>query len=219
MVKRDDAELDQLLARGRLSGRQYDEIAGRVMKQLAPRRQRWLWPAVVPAAAGVALGAWLLVSGNVLQRPGGRAPAGSAAADGFRSKGDLPSAPASEESALAVAFDVGCARAARRVCRLGDTLMFSVPAGAASGYLGAYAERLDEPGARRIWYFPDSSGGSPRIDAASVTRVLTDGVRLGPPHLPGKYRITLWVSPTPVLRTEADMARGERAQVSFEIVD
>jgi len=124
MPEDDDLQLDQLLARGRLSGRQYDEIGRRVLAQVAPKSRRWLWAATVPAATLASA----LVVGLVLsvRAPSGRSAEGlpRSASDGFTARGT--SATSGEAPPPAVVLDVGCAGRPSHVCRVGDTLMFSV---------------------------------------------------------------------------------------------
>ena len=98
--------------------------------------------------------------------------------------------------------------------------MFSVGASEERGYLAAYAERVDAPAAPRIWYFPARSGAQPSVEPAAETRVLGEGVRLGAPHVAGRYRVHVWLSETAVERTEDDRARHVRAsEISLEIVE
>lgn len=175
----EEAELDRILADGRLSGRQYDAIEARVMSEVAtpgagarPARSRWLPWAGSALAAAVAAGALLLV--KLEGEPALRARGG----------GDVASLPVT----------VGCEGPEPTRCALGQTLMFSVPA-EARGHLVAYAEPLDAPGQPRIWYFPTAAGDSPEVAVAERTRVLPEGVRLGAPHAEGRYRITAWLHP------------------------
>ena len=195
-----DSELDQLLARGRLSGGQYDAIETRVLEGVRPeRRKRW-WFVLAPATAAASLlGVWLL----------GR----SAPPDAFTAKGG--------GEPVRTAVDVGCEGARPHVCRLGQTLMFSVGASEKAGYLAAYAERMGEPTPARIWYFPAQHGEAPRVEPAATTRVLEQGVRLSAPHVPGRYEVHVWLSETPVDRTAfGDAARGVgAAEITLEIVE
>jgi len=194
MPEDDDLELDQLLARGRLSGRQYDEIERRVLERVAPQRKRWPWIAMLPAAAAAcALVALLLPpSGAPSERSGARLP--SAIRDGFTARGS--SASIGSAPRAAAILDVGCAGRPAHVCCIGDTLMFSVNSNQSAGYLLAFAERVAEP-PTRIWYFPASDGTAPSVEARAATTVLSQGVRLGSPHTVGKYRVTAWLSPEP----------------------
>ncbi len=210
MLKDDDIELDQLLARGRLSGSEYDQIERSVLERTAPRRARWLWPTLVPAAAlASAFAAWFLVVG------------GNAAPDSFtpRSGGTPLSSPIG-------LLELGCVGGAPGVCRLGDTLLFSLNGNTVSGFMGAYAERVGAPAAPgfgapaapRIWYFPTADGTAPRLDAQSGTVVAPQGVRLGPPHAPGQYQVTVWISEAPPERAHAESMLLARQSSRLEIL-
>lgn len=194
----DDLELDQLLARGQLSGRQYDAIAESVLAATAPRRRfsPFVW---LPAAAvASAFGVWLFLG----LKPG----------DGdFRAK--------SGGVASETVVSLGCGGSEPGVCRLGDTLMFAFHAGPGAGHLAAYAERIGEATPRRIWYFPNADGKGPRVEARSSTLVLPQGVRLGAPHTPGRYRVTLWLSADPVDRNGAAAPGPEHTSLTLEIVE
>lgn len=179
-----EKQVESLLARGYLSGAQYDEIERRVLERTAakPRASlRLLAPAavgVVGLAAGVAL--WL------------RAP------PKFTAKGE----PAAELGAV----EISCNRPARHECRLGDTMAFMVNSAVASGYLGAYALRVGAPTHERIWYFPSLGEAGPVVARGAGTVVLPEGVRVGPEHQRGRYLVTVWLSKKPLLRSEVDLA-------------
>jgi hypothetical protein len=83
----------------------------------------------------------------------------------------------------------------------------------------AYAERVGAPPAERIWYFPVRTGAQPRIEPGVETQVLGQGVRLGPPHVPGRYRVHAWISETPVERTEGGIPHAGAVELSLEIVE
>ena len=204
----EDDKLDELLARGHLSGPQYDAVLDRVLARTEtrePRRAagRWLRWTLVPGmaiASGVA--AWLLVA-----RP---------APEPFAAKG------APTTSAANGALQIGCAPAGDHVCRAGSTLMFTVNSALASGSLGAYAERVGDSSRERIWYFPTARGTSPTIARGTGTVVVPDGIRIGAEHPPGHYRVTVWLAARPLGRGEVDSAgRGEirsRAVLDLEVV-
>lgn len=198
-VRMADSDLDQLLARGRLSGVEYDRIEERVLERVRPEQPKRWWFALFPATAAASLlGVWLVGSGGKVPEP-------------FTAK--------SGGNAVRTVIDVGCEGPRPHVCRLGQTLMFSVGANGERGFLAAYAERVGEPTAERIWYF-SASGLSPRIEPATETRVLGEGVRLGPPHAPGHYRVRVWISKNPVERTDQDLdRRAGPAEISLEIVE
>lgn len=199
-MKDEDARLDEVLAGGTLGGPHYDEIFERVLARSAsqekPARPRKLWwlvaAAVVPAGA-----VWL-----VLARPKAPAPTpkGGAGAPG--------------------AIEIGCGPSGGHVCHPGDTLMFSVNAAVASGYLGAYAERVGDPAPERIWYFPDPTGRSPQVASGPGTIVLPQGIRIGLEHRPGRYRVIAWITerePTRAADGGLISERATRAHDAFEI--
>jgi hypothetical protein len=203
----DDLEIDQLLAGGRLSGRQYDEIEQRVLRQVAPRRARRWWPALGGAAAlASALSAWLLMArsdpADERTRP--------RALDAFSEKGGDASARS------APVFDLRCATPSG-ACRVGDTLMVSAHGVVRAGYLAAFAERTGNAKQERIWYFPSESGESPRIEATAETVVVPQGIELAAPHAPGRYEVTLWLSDHPDRRVLP--AEGARRVLSLVIAD
>jgi hypothetical protein len=195
-----DSELDQLLARGRLSGIEYDRIEERVLERVRPERQKRWWFALAPATAVASLlGVWLF--GQDVD------------------EGDVFTAKGSGDAPRAV-IDVGCEGPRPHECRLGQTLMFSVGASEERGHVAAYAERVDGPAAPRIWYFPSRIGAQPRVEPATETRVLGEGVRLDAPHVPGRYRVHVWISETPIERTDDDRARQVRgSEILLEIVE
>jgi hypothetical protein len=193
-----DSDLDQLLARGRLSGIDYDRIEERVLERVRPeRRTRW-WLALAPATAAASLlGVWLV--GRTTTEPG--AFTAKSGGDGART-----------------VIDVGCEGAQPHVCRLGQTLMFSVGASERRGYLAAYAARVDDPSARRVWYFPTPGGELPSIEPSAETRVLGQGVRLDAPHAAGRYRVHVWISETPVERADP-VTKARTTEIELEIVE
>lgn len=198
-MKDEEARLDQLLAGGSLGGPRYDEIFERVVPRTAgaeagrPRRWRRWWlvmsAALVPAAA-----AWL-----VLARPKGPPPTPKGAAG------------------LSGAIELGCGVAAGHVCRAGDTLLFSVNSAVASGYLAAYAERIGDPSSERIWYFPRTGGRAPLVSAGQATVVLPEGIRIGPEHTPGRYRVTAWITQSPPSRAAGTVDLEARTHDTFEL--
>ncbi len=195
-----DVELNQLLARGRLSGGEYDEVERRVLAAVTEKPRRAYWPLALPAlalAAGLAF--WIGTRGAVPH-------------SAFTEKGG-------GEPVLGV-VSIGCGRGASLHCKLGDTLMFSVSGNRSSVYLVAFAERLDGPSPARVWYFPHEGATAPRLDANGGTTVLSEGIRLGPPHVTGRYHVRTWLSETPVGRDAAERlgAHGEQS-VTLEITE
>jgi hypothetical protein len=225
MSSDDNLEIDELLAGARLAGAQYDEIQRRVLAQVVSEPKRRWWPAMVgaplwlggAAALASAFGVWLVISGSgsTSVEPTVTPPA-SFTEKGIQSGTEVPGP--------GVDFQLRCATPTG-ACRLGDTLMFSVRGGAEGGYLGAYAVRVNEPGAvpsvpERIWYFPSASGVVPRLEARADTIVIREGVRLAAPHAPGRYEVTLWrweVFPEP--NTVSPPAAAKLTRLALEITD
>ena len=153
-MKRDDSQLDRLLARGRLSRPETARMLAAALPALPRRRRRWLWAsAAAPAlaAAGLVLMMW---------------PRG----DPFRAKGRAggPSVTAS------------CPRpAASAGCAVGRTLIYRVDGAREALYLAAWT--VDGSGTR-TWHFPSASGELPKVNgaaAAGAPFVIPRGVRLG----------------------------------------
>jgi len=201
-VRKDDLRLDRLLAKGHLGGPEYDRILNNVLERThRPLGQRRAW--MLGPVAGLSLAAAaivVLLVGRPAQQP-------------FASKGSAP--------AVSGALSIGCPSpvGSPGSCRVGDTLMFEVNAAVVCGHLGAYAERADAPGGQRIWYFPTATGASPRVDRGEGTLVVPEGIRLGPEHAPGRYRLTVWVSSRPLQRSEIDSAGADvvRARATLEL--
>ena len=200
-MRNDDLRLDRLLAKGHLGGPEYDRILNNVFEKTHPRpARRAAW--ILAPVAGLAMAAAAVVL--VVARPGRE-----------------PFAPKGSAAVVSGALSIGCAPAGGGggVCRVGDTLMFEVNAAVASGYLSAYAERADAAGGDRIWYFPGPTGTSPRVDRGEGTVVVQEGIRLGPEHAPGRYRVSVWVSSRPLQRTEVDGAGADviRARANLQL--
>jgi hypothetical protein len=57
---------------------------------------------------------------------------------------------------------------------------------------------------------------------ATGTVVVPRGIRIGPEHPTGKYRLTTWIASRPLARGEIDVAAPEsirsRATLDFEVV-
>ena len=180
MTRPDDTGLDQLLAGGHLGGPEHERILREVLARTVPSRSPWRRPwfrrtVASGAVLAAALGAWILIPR--LQTTG------------FHSKG--------AGDRVDVGLGVACASSGREVCRPDDTLMFKVNAAVVSGYLGAYAQRVDDPAHARIWYFPSPARSAPRVAPGDGTRVLPEGIRIGPEHRPGRYQVTVWIADRP----------------------
>jgi len=203
-LKKEKAQLGQILARNTLGGPHYDEILARVLERTAaaepPRsghrvRRVAVWGAVLlPAAAALIIFA--------------------ARRDPFTAKGTFVGHSG--------ALDIGCAPEGTHTCRVGATLMFTVNAARVSGHLGAYAERTDDPLHARITYFPDATGATPVVAPRDGTIVVPEGVEIGPEHRPGHYRVTAWISSRPIDGRQLDAAGPDtvssRATLDLEIV-
>lgn len=170
----DDRSLERLLARGHLSGAEYDRIETRVLDRVAPPgnrvRGRWLvvGAPVVAAAAGLAF----YITGL-------RAPVDPP--DGFAPKGTTV-------ATIDGSVELLCSGEGRP-CRVGDTLMFLVDSGVASGYLNATATRIEPPSEERYVLFPSAGGQSPYVASGSGTVVVPQGIRIGAQHGAGLFRV------------------------------
>jgi hypothetical protein len=182
-LKRREGRVDELLAAGTLGGPEYDEILRRVLEKTAPAtRRRWIRRVVGTTVVVIpALAVSLVV---LLPRALAPTPKGALGAS--------------------ASIALSCSSSGAGVCRPGDTLMFSVNAAVASGFFGAYAERVGDPTHAKIWYFPTAAAEGPRVVSGVGTIVLQDGVRLGPEHRPGDYRVTVWLSERLLTRAELD---------------
>ena len=182
------------------------EIEPSNLRQVAPRRSRSWWPAFGSVAVlASALGAWLLAG----PRASSEERAGDKPMGGFSEKGGT--APRHVP-----VFDLRCATPTGE-CRIGDTLMFSVQGALAGGHLSAYAERAGDASHSRIWYFPSETGAGPHVEATSGNWVVPEGVKLAAPHVPGLYRVTLWLSERAAPRGAAPA--GTSRGLALEVVD
>jgi hypothetical protein len=168
--------LDDLLARGRLSGprreRIFDEVDRRVRR---PRVSR-----IALMAAPLALAAGLAV----FLRPPSGGP------HHYASKGTAQSH-----------VEIACSGGDLSHCPRGSKLMFRLDALLAAGFFHAYAEPLD-PGRERVWYYPTAANPPPRVEPAAEGQIMGQGIALGPEHVPGRYRVHLIVASTPLSRDE-----------------
>lgn len=182
----ESTDVESLLTGGYLSGEDYDAIGARVLDRVAPvrknRRGRWAAASMVGLSAAAAL---VLV----LSQPDEFTPKGKAAHTG--------------------SIEVACNGPSETHCKRGDTLYFIVRSGGA-GYLGAYAERVDDPTRSRIWYFPARDGQTVRVDGNHDGRtVASEGIRIGPEHAPGRYRVSAWLSQAPLRHEIVEQATSE----------
>jgi len=180
--------IDRLLAGGYLSGAEYDAIEQQVLSRtVTARGQPWRGRSagIVGAFALAALIA-LWVCAPSLHTPG---------ASPFTPKGEA-------RLTSSGGLDVTCGAAPEHECEVGSTLLFLANSAEASGYFGAYAERVDAATPERIWYFPDAQGTSPRVEHGAGTQVLGRGIRIGAEHAACPYRIVLWLTAEPLTRDE-----------------
>jgi hypothetical protein len=128
----------------------------------------------------------------------------------YRAKGSAPT--------NAAAIDFACGSSGSRVCGAGTSLIFTVDSALTFGYIGAYAEKIGDPGNSRIWYFPDPDGRGPLVEPGHGTLVLPEAVRIGYEHAPGRYRVTVWSSRTPISRRNAPGGDSTQLKVlEFEV--
>ncbi len=190
MPKKDtNDELDFLLAQGRMPGPVKERILQRAMDAAVPKKPpSWLVRmrfalATLGAAAALAVGL-LMVTPRTQE-------------DGFKAKGS------GKEAGGALSLE--CLGARLNACPQGATLMFVVGATPVAGFLVAYAE--PEAGGERIWYF-SKEDGSPAVPALQ-TLPLRQGIRIGPEHAPGRYRVHLVVASRALSRQERLQAKPE----------
>jgi hypothetical protein len=186
-LRREDEQLDRILARGYLGGPRYDEIWARVSKRTVAPRSAQRWRRFSPALA------WAATLGGVLLFAGANVDFSKVRAKGTNTT----------ESPMD-AIEVGCSEKGDRVCETGSTLMITVNAAVVSGFVGAYAERIGAPLQDRIWYFPTSEGQMPEVVPGQSTVVLPKGIRIGEEHEPGRYRVTVWIASRLIDRSEVD---------------
>jgi len=199
-LKDDDARVDEALAGGTLGGPHYDEILERVLARSAareaPARSRPRWWLLAAAALVPVAAIWV-----VLARP--KVPA-------LTPKGAV---------GVAGAIEISCGKSGGHICHPGDTLMFAVDAAVVSGHLGAFAERIGDAVPERIWYFPDSTGHSPAVAAGPGTVVVPSGIRIGPEHAPGRYRVTAWITQREPSRAGGGGPAGDEAARAHDAFD
>lgn len=178
---RESQHIERLLAGGYLSGAEYDAIEQQVLRKTLGERRK---PARAHGAGIVAALALAAVVVLWLGTP-----------SSFTPKGDAQ--PASSGG-----LEVTCGATLEHRCQAGSTLLFLANSAKASGYLGAYAERMDAGVPERIWYFPDAQGASPRLEGAASTQVVGRGIRIGAEHPAGWYRVVVWLTTEPRTRDQ-----------------
>jgi len=188
-VRKRDAQLNDLLARGRLSAPQRERIWAR-LSWTSRAREVLSWKALrlgLPvSAAGIVI--VLLVARFVVDRQ-----------DAFVAKGGARSI-----------VEVDCDRGSLGACPTGSRLIFRHARVTRPAYLEAYTDPLGRTG-ERVWYYPARAGTPPRLDAAD-SELLRDAIVLGPEHTVGDYEIHVIVSTRPLERREA-MAPDDAATI------
>jgi hypothetical protein len=177
-----DRQIDSLLARGDLSGAESDRILENVLNR---RAHRPLWRRLLVPAGG----SLTLATAAVLLLVAG--PWSGRKTEEFSARG---TGVAHDD------LDVACMNGSRFACPRGSTLLFAAREGAPSGYLAAWAEPAR--GGERIWYFSAEGEVSRIAPPATGTQPLSRGIRIGPEHSPGEYRVHLVVSATPLGKAE-----------------
>ena len=170
-------KLDDLLARGRLSGPRRERIFEEVHRQVrgGSGRSKY-WKIAGPLALAAAL---VLV---------------------LRGQSEGPDRYASKGIARANVV-VGCSGGEISHCPRGSKLIFHLDALEAPGFLHAYAEPL-EAGAERVWYYPTPANPPPRVEPVQGGQTMTRGIAIGAEHASGSYRLHLVIASAPLSREE-----------------
>src|SRR2546423_11030605 len=177
-MKQSSDVVDRLLARGRLGGPERERILERVLADAAPARSgaamwRWVGLALLPAAAAL-----------ILVTPRLAGPV-------FRAKGRPLSA---------LTIELHCVAGSLTACPAGSTLLFAAAHAPVGARLAAYA---DPQGAgERIWYFSADTEMPVISSSTETTAVASRGIRVGPEHLPGAYRVRVLILSAPAARQE-----------------
>ena len=170
-------DLDDLLARGRLSGPRRERIFQEVQRQVhggSARSKYWIVAGSLTLAATLALG---------LRGQGARP-------DGYTAKG------ISQTNVV-----VGCSRGELSDCPRGSTLIFHIDGLKSAGFLHAYAEP-ERAGTERVWYFPTAANPPPRVEPASEGQTMTRGIAVGAEHAAGRFRLHVLIASTPLSREQ-----------------
>ncbi len=171
--------LDNLLGRGRMSGRAREEVLEGALHDagVVPppwyKRKVFLW--VSPAAACATAVALVL---------GLRAPP-----DEMRAKG--------QGRRAVISVECGGVDAAR--CSRTDKILFRVEGVSEAAYLAAYAQR-DGTG-ERVWFFPLADGTEPIVGAGDAPQVLREGVNAASLP-PGRYEVHALLALRPLSRND-----------------
>jgi len=204
MPKLSDHEIDYLLSDGALSGEEVERIrTGLVAAARARARTRRSWLAMSGAVAAVATALVVL-------------PRGGPDRDALRTKG--AGRPA---QGPATTLHVACVGGALPNCPRGAVLGFAVTTTAPSGFVTAFADPVGAA-SERIWYFSDQPlqpGPAPSTTAASDSRVLAKGARIGAEHQARRYRIHVLFSQRPLGRDRAAAARPDPDVIAQDAFD
>jgi hypothetical protein len=185
-----DAELDVMLAAGRLGGPTNDRIFDAVMERVGgePRRRLGWRSIVLGAAMLTAAAATLLLVPRLRGGPQ-----------------ELDFAAKGAGSPLGSLLQISCAGAALTACPVGSRLLF-VAEGPTAGYLAAYAQ--PRAGSERIWYF-SADGVAPAVAHSPGTQVASKAIQIGSEHAPGDYDVHLLLTRVPLSR--AAILQGVRS--------
>jgi hypothetical protein len=163
----------------------------------APPVRKWrrLWPGIAVAAGAASLSAAVIVK--------------------TQSSGEAWRARGGGERAISRSFDVVCTGGPLARCPAGSTLIFRAQGTTAGGYLSAYADPVT-PGGQRIWYFTDLA--LPVMEPNGTPVMLRSGVRIGPEHAIGTYRLHLVVSRKPISREASSPEQTAAEQIDRLVV-
>jgi len=186
MKRREEQELDRLLAQGRLSGPDAERIGEQVIastrqEESAGSSGMRLWALSLGLLGAVAALAILWLALPHLQGGPGE----------FRSKG----------AGSGILLEAGCRHGAtfsEERCQHGDTLLLRLSNLPGRVFLAAFASG---PAGLRIWYFPTEQEKTPEIAPAAEPRLLDRAIEIGPEHVPGAYRLQILLFSAPVDRS------------------
>jgi len=195
-----DSDLDNLLARGRLSGAERERVLANVLDQTSPRfsaRSRAARSGAIALgglAAAAALALFVHGKSNIIKgdRADGSFAARGAATDGVR-------------------VEAACTGGPLAACPSGSRLVFHGWPSAQPAYLAAFADPVG--GGERIWYF-SAEGQSPRLGDGAVDREVV----IGAEHVAARYLVHVVVGVRPLSRGEALVAKGP-AILDAETID
>lgn len=171
MSSKYDKQLDRLLARGRLTPEELDEVLDRAITnkeaieqtteqttEQKEARRWWRW-ALVPALSFGAVACLFLVISNPFT------------SDEFRARGGNGAPTLTAECSSP--------------CTSGATISFRVGAHDRPAFLAAFAVSGDA----RVWYYPTAATESPLLAPSTVESVSESGARIGDEQQPGRYTV------------------------------